>query len=179
MNSLYFIAILPPPDLQNEVTEMKKYMSVNFSSKASLSSPPHLTLYPPFREKEEKELIIQKSLRDFSQDQKPFEVKLNGFGCFKPKTIFIKPEENIFLNTLHSNLLKHLKSTINLFDPQNDKSYHPHMTIATRDLQKSFFMKSWEEFRVKEFIRTFEVNSIVLLKHNGKLWNISLECFFK
>lgn len=177
MTNLYFIAILPHQELQNEVTDLKKYMAANYSSKAALSSPPHITLYPPFRENVEIEKKIINSLSDFGPKQNQFKLTLNGFGCFKPRTIFITPEENISLNKLQSNLLSHLKTTINLSDPQNEKSsYHPHMTIATRDLEKSLFFKAWDEFRTKEFYRRFEANSLALLKHNGKYWEI-LEIF--
>jgi 2'-5' RNA ligase len=178
MKALYFIAILPHQELHNEVTELKKYMAANFLSKASLSSPPHITLYPPFRENYENESNIINSLSDFAPKQTQFELIMNGFGCFKPKTIFIKPEENISLNQMQADLLLHLKSTINLSDPQNEKPYHPHMTIATRDLEKSIFFEAWSEFREKEFFRTFEVNCISLLKHNGKYWDILSEFKF-
>jgi 2'-5' RNA ligase len=172
MNTLYFIAILPHKELQSEVTELKKYISANFHSKASLSSPPHITLYPPFKANTEIEKKITDSLSDFVSKQKQFEIVMNGFGCFKPKTIFIKPEENISLNKLQSDLLLHLKSTINLSDPRNEKPYHPHMTIATRDLEKSMFFQAWDEFRINEFYKRFEVNSLALLKHNGIYWEI-------
>jgi 2'-5' RNA ligase len=178
MNSLYFIAILPNQELQKEVTELKKYMAANFQSKAALSSPPHITLYPPFREKEENEMKIINSLSDFATSQNQFELKLNGFGCFKPRTIFIKPEENDQMNVMQSNLIQHLKATINLSDPQNEKPYHPHMTIATRDLEKSLFFKAWNEFQTKEFKREFTVDRISLLKHNGKYWDILNELKF-
>jgi len=176
--NLYFIAILPHKELQSEVTELKKYISANFHSKASLSSPPHITLYPPFKANTEIEKKITNSLSDFAPKQIQFEIVLNGFGCFKPKTIFIKPEENISLNKVQSDLLLHLKSTINLSDPRNEKPYHPHMTIATRDFEKSMFFKAWDEVSIKEFYRSFNVSSIALLKHNGKIWDILQEFEF-
>ena len=178
MNTLYFIAILPHSGLQKEVTELKKHMAVNFQSKAALTSPPHITLYPPFREKEENETGIIDSLSRFAAGQKQFELRLNGFGCFSPRTIFIKPEENNLLNSMQANLLLHLKATSGLRDTKNSKAYHAHMTIATRDLEKPMFFKAWNELRDKEFFRTFSVNSIALLKHNGKCWDILKEFVF-
>jgi 2'-5' RNA ligase len=172
MPRLYFIAVIPHEELQKEVTELKKYMAAHFDAKAALSSPPHITLYPPFRENIEKEKHILKSLEDFSENQKPFNVILNGFGCFRPRTIFIKPEENLLLNTMETDLLNHLKTTINLYDPQNDRPYHPHMTIATRDLKKEEFFKAWEIFKEKEFKRVFSVDRPHLLRHNGKTWDV-------
>jgi 2'-5' RNA ligase len=178
MKSLYFIAILPAEELRKEVTAFENYMAVNYFSKAALSSPPHITLFPPFHRDEQDEKTMSNSLSTFANRQQSFEISLNGFNCFKPSVIFIKPENNEPLNSLHSRLLLHLKSTVSLQDAQNERPYHPHMTIAARDLKKNFFYEAWEEFREKEFKRTFEVKSLFLLKHNGKYWDVLGEYLF-
>ena len=53
---LYFIAIVPPSPIYDEALEQKEYFKAKYNSKASLNSPPHITLHMPFRwsEKEEK-----------------------------------------------------------------------------------------------------------------------------
>jgi len=175
MSSLYFIAILPHEQLRQEVTALKNYMAEKYFSKAALTSPPHITLFPPFRKRDDFEKPLADSLCAFAQLQQSFEISLNGFGCFKPAVIFIQPEENESLNSMYSSLLLHLKTSINLQDAQNERPYHSHMTIATRDLKKNFFHTAWEEFRDKEFKRKFEVKSIFVLKHNGKTWDIIQE----
>lgn len=176
---LYFIATIPDKTIRNEVVAFKKHIAAQYFSKAALTSPPHITLYPPFRWDESNEKIIETSLRDFSEKQQSFEIRLNEFACFMPRVIYIKPEKNNSLNILQSSLVDHLRLSINLSNPQNNRPYHPHMTIATRDLQKKYFYQAWEEFKNKEFIRDFLVKSIFLLKHNGKFWDIRNEYFFK
>jgi 2'-5' RNA ligase len=177
MNSLYFIAITPDDKVSKEVIGIKNHMAVKYSSKAALTSPPHITLYPPFKWEEQNENSIIESLNDFVQKKNSFSIALNGFGCFKPRVIFINPEVSEKLNELQKDLLQHLKTTINLHDQQNERPYHPHMTIATRDLQKKYFYEAWEEFNNKNFSAEFNVRSIILLKHNGKSWNI-YEAFY-
>lgn len=172
MNSLYFIAITPDDVVSKEVVALKNHMASTYSSRAALTSPPHITLYPPFKMDSEKENAIINSINDFVKEKKSFSFKLNGFGCFKPRVIFINPEKSNELNMLQQQLLLHLKTSINLYDSQNERTYHPHMTIATRDLQKEYFFKAWDEFQNKKFNATFNVDSIVLLKHNGKNWLI-------
>jgi 2'-5' RNA ligase len=178
MKALYFIAILPAQELRQEVTTLKNYMAQKYFSKAALTSPPHITLFPPYRREEHDENLVSNSLLAFAEKQTGFEISLTGFGSFKPSVIFIKPEHNELLNSMQSQLLIHLKSTISLQDAQNERPYHPHMTIAARDLKKNFFYDAWEEFKEKEFKRTFEVKSIFLLKHNGKHWDILGEYLF-
>jgi 2'-5' RNA ligase len=178
MTSLYFIAIIPDEQLRKEVTDFKNFMTANYSSKAALTSPPHITLYPPFKIESIKENIIIDSLHDFVKGKAPFSVSLNGFGCFKPRVIYIRPEYSIELNNLQKQLLLHLTTTVELGNPQNEWPYNPHMTIANRDLQKKLFYEAWEIFHSRKFFRKFPVESIFLLKHNGKYWDILEEFGF-
>ena len=53
-----------------------------------------------------------------------------------------------------------------------DHGFHPHITVAFRDLKKSQFVKAWEEFEHKEFNDTLLTTSFSLLKHNGKIWEV-------
>ncbi|HNW98797.1 MAG TPA: 2'-5' RNA ligase family protein [Bacteroidales bacterium] len=172
MNSLYFIAITPDDVVSKEVVALKNHMASTYSSKAALTSPPHITLYPPFKMDSIKENELINTLTDFVKGKVLFSFNLKSFGCFKPRVIFINPEPSKELNLLHQKLIIHLKEKINLYDSQNERPYHPHMTIATRDLQKEYFFKAWDEFQNKKFNATFNVDSIVLLKHNGKNWLI-------
>jgi 2'-5' RNA ligase len=172
MTSLYFIAIIPDEQLQKEVTDFKNYMALNYNSKAALTSPPHITLFPPFKLESANENSLIDPLEDFVKGKIPFSLNLNGFGCFKPRVIYIRPEYSEDLNRLRKQLLLHLKAKADLYDPQNDKPFNPHMTIATRDLDKKSFYEAWEIFHSRKFSREFVVESIFLLKHNGKSWNI-------
>jgi 2'-5' RNA ligase len=49
---------------------------------------------------------------------------------------------------------------------------HPHITIATRDLTPAAFDEVWPEIKGEEFRASFNVNSIFLLKHNGRDWDV-------
>ena len=60
---------------------------------------------------------------------------------------------------------------MNLFNANRlDYPYHPHMTVAFRDLKKELFTLAWDEFESKQYAPSFEVNTITLLKHDGKEW---------
>jgi len=52
------------------------------------------------------------------------------------------------------------------------------ITLATRDLNLELFTKIWPQFKNKNFKSKFLVNSIFLLKHNGKYWDIFKEFNF-
>ena len=78
MNNLYFIAIIPGDEVCKEATALKNFMAETYFSKAALSSPPHITLYPPFRKDSSVEKLLDNSLTAFVQDKQKFEFSLNG-----------------------------------------------------------------------------------------------------
>jgi 2'-5' RNA ligase len=47
--SLFFIALLPPLEVQEIATKIKLEFAEIYNSRAALKSPPHVTLQPPFR----------------------------------------------------------------------------------------------------------------------------------
>ncbi|MBK5277935.1 MAG: 2'-5' RNA ligase family protein, partial [Bacteroidia bacterium] len=60
---------------------------------------------------------------------------------------------------------------LNIFNAQyKDMPFHPHLTLAFRDLKKPMFEKAWEEFKSKEYSESFAAKHFTLLKHNGKVW---------
>lgn len=160
--------------------KLKSYFKEKYNSKASLNSPPHITLHMPFEWKEKKESILIERLASFAQQQNSFEISLLNFGSFEPRVIFIDVVKSEALEKIQKELQGFCKKELNLFNANyKDHAYHPHLTLAFRDLGKPEFVNAWEEFSEKKFNATFSVNSIVLLKHDGKQWQIFSEFNFK
>lgn len=166
----YFIAIIPPQPVFSEIETIKKTVSEKYNNKSALRSPPHITLHMPFEWKTEKEEQLINSLHNFSYIR-PFEVELKNFGCFEPKVVFIDVAKNETLNTLQSHLVNHIKTQLNIFNQANDlRKFHPHVTIAFRDLKKSAFYEMMEEYQQASYSAVFPVTSFYLLKQTGKVW---------
>src|SRR5215207_8140372 len=85
----YFVAIVPPPPVYDDAVKQKLYFKEQYQSKASLNSPPHITLHMPFRWKEEKELELVRKLQDFAGGFRPLRILLDNFNAFPPRVIFI------------------------------------------------------------------------------------------
>ena len=51
-----------------------------------------------------------------------------------------------------------------------NQAFHPHVTIAFRDLKRAIFVEAWDFFQTQSFDRQFSVNGISLLKHDGVQW---------
>jgi 2'-5' RNA ligase len=173
---LYFIAVLPPSPILEEINVLKHHFEDHHQSKASLNSPPHITLHMPFEWKEEKEARLINTLTDFSKRHTSLVLQLENFGCFEPRVIFINVIKNPLLDILQKELHQVFKKELNLFNAQyRDLPFHPHVTLAFRDLRKPMFYKAWEEFSEKKFEQEFKVDRISLLKHDGKAWQVHSE----
>lgn len=51
-NNLYFIALLPPAAVAEEITIFKHYIAQHYSSRRALRVMPHITLKAPFKQAE-------------------------------------------------------------------------------------------------------------------------------
>jgi 2'-5' RNA ligase len=174
--ALYFIAVIPPEPVYNDALKLKHYFKEKYHSKASLNSPPHITLHMPFQWKEDKEAELVKTFQQFLPGIEPFLLHLSGFGAFPPRVLFIDVAKNEILETLHQELHRYCKKKLNVFNASyKDKGFHPHVTLAFRDLKKPMFVKAWEEFEHKDYSGEFKVDRFALLKHNGKIWEIFQE----
>jgi 2'-5' RNA ligase len=169
--SKYFIAVVPPSPAFEQARQWKEYFKVEFNSKAALNSPPHITLHMPFEWKTEKEKKLIDQLALFSATQHPFDLELNNFGSFPPRVIFIQVVENLKLTQVQASLTRFRKTELNLFHANRlNQPYHPHLTVAFRDLKKSVFPKAWEFVQDLNFNARFTCRELVLLKHEGRVW---------
>lgn len=169
--ALYFVAILPPSSISREIQLLKEHIRDTYLSKAALNSPPHITLHMPFQWKEAKEEKLLSAFKQFAAGKSEVKIQLNGFSCFAPRVIYINVLESEPLRLLQSELHRFCKTELNLFNAQyRDMPFHPHVTLAFRDLKKDKFENAWNEFRDKKFSGEFITNKVTLLKHDGKVW---------
>ncbi|MGI9546013.1 MAG: 2'-5' RNA ligase family protein [Flavobacteriaceae bacterium] len=177
-NQLYLIALIPDEELCNRVRFLKEEMKSRFSSSHALKSPAHITLQMPFRKSENLEADMVQSLEKFAVKENAFQLNLEGFDCFPPRVLFIKILEHEPVKTLQRQLQYVLSNDLDFSEKELTKKILPHMTIATRDLSEEAFQTAWPEFQKRQFKATFQVQSLFLLKHNGKYWDILNEFSF-
>jgi 2'-5' RNA ligase len=174
----YFIAIVPLEPLLTEIQNIKQSVFDKYQSKGALRSPGHITLHMPFSFEEDKEHKLIDCLNEF-QFKTTFPISLNNYDCFEPRVVFINVLEQAELFDLQKQLVNHVKRHLNLFNQSDDmRGFHPHITIAFRDLKKPTFYKVWEEYKTKAFSRNFNCNSISLLKHQKDEWVVLKEFIF-
>jgi 2'-5' RNA ligase len=170
---MYFIAIVAPDELNNQVLVWKNYMGQHYGCKAALRSPAHITLVPPFSMKEENENELSNYLKEFSAAEKSFPIHVKDFYNFKPRVIFLHVELDSLLIELKERLDIYLLSLQKFPVKKEERPFHPHITIANRDLHKKDFPKAWDYFQNLSFTARFPANNVSLLKHNNTHWNIA------
>ncbi len=177
--ALYFIAIVPPSPIHEEALALKEVFRDSYQSKAALNSPPHITLHMPFGFKLKKEEKLVRILEEFAAGQEAFTLEFKDFGAFPPRVIFMDVEKNIALESLQAQLKLTCRQQLNLHNANyRERAFHPHLTLAFRDLRKAQFNQAWQEFQHKGYKAHFEVNSLWLLKHDGKKWELYREFSF-
>lgn len=178
--SLFFIALLPSPAIQQYATEVKSHFDQYYASRHAFKSPPHITLQPPFQWQHDRFAALKEAIEIFARSQFPIPITLDGFGAFPPRVIYINVDRTDALLTLHRRLIEHLEMSIALVDPkEKSRPYAPHMTVAFRDLTKQNFKLAWQEFKDRSLHFEFMADRLTLLKHDGQRWQIHAEFPFK
>ncbi len=170
----YFIAIVLPQDISDEVTKIKQDFAGRFKSKKAMRVTPHITLLPPFRfsPKQHKHLLqwvaqTPVSIKPFHQELKNFEFFVNT----RNPVIFIQPVINEHLLLLQKEVTRHFRISFPKLH-LSEREYNPHVTIAYRDLKPAMFHLARNEYQQKQYNVNFIVSSFHLLQHDGKAWNI-------
>lgn len=170
---LYFIALITPEDINQEIKSLKEEVKAKYGLIHALKLPAHITLQKPFKAETEKEREIKIALQNFSKDQSPFEIKISGFGRFDQRAIFAEVANKQPVTELFERMQNLVFTFVNKKDRQED--IYPHLTIATRDLDHNTFPRVWIDFKDRKYEASFTAGSLSLLKHNGKIWDILMK----
>ncbi|HEY9827061.1 MAG TPA: 2'-5' RNA ligase family protein [Stenomitos sp.] len=167
----FFIALLPPPAIQEEVNGIKQHFVEHYQSRAALRSPPHITLQPPFTWLCNDLPRLENHLSQFALSQLSVPITLQGFAAFAPRVIYIDVLQTPELLRLHQVLTTMLAEKLAILPPSRDiRSFCPHLTVAFRDLTVQNFNAAWAQFQSRSLFFEFVATHLTLLIHNGQCW---------
>jgi 2'-5' RNA ligase len=174
--SLYFVAIIPPQEICDEITAFKQDFAQHYNSHKALKVIPHITLKTPFKLMSDAHSAIVAWFKNLAINIAPFKVELKNFDAFHNKhnpVVFVHPEMTKALATLQKEMLK---SFLDYFPfvqiPDVEFKFKPHITVAYRDLEPEQFFKAWPVYKEKKYHAEFVVNDFHLMQHDGRKWNI-------
>jgi 2'-5' RNA ligase len=171
-HSMYYVAIVCHAEVNEKVLQFKYWMKEQFGCVVALKSPAHITLIPPFWLEEKRETDLLQTLQLFSTSLDQFDIHLQGFSHFGNRVLFIPVKKNPALDEIKKQTEKHFISLLGDCIKTDDRPFHPHVTIANRDMKPSDFIRAWEHFSKKEFTETFRSGTISLLKLGPDRWNV-------
>jgi 2'-5' RNA ligase len=169
---MYYLAVVLPTHLDEKVLGWKQFMKEQYDCKVGLKSPAHITIIPPFWMKPELEHALIQTADYISAAIPAFTIRTNNFSSFKPRTIFIAVADNIELNQLKEQAETAFSQQSAFGIKKENRPFHPHITIATRDLTKQAYFDAWPMFAEKSFIEEWMADGLSILKHNKKNWDV-------
>ncbi|HMU46329.1 MAG TPA: 2'-5' RNA ligase family protein [Chitinophagaceae bacterium] len=147
-------------------------MKDHFGCQVALKSPAHITLIAPFWLKQKREDEMVKAISTFSAPVNKPKILLDGFSHFGRRVIFVAVKENPVLTELRKIVEQYFIKLFGDIIKKEIREFHPHITIANRDLSPSVFVKSWKYFSDKIFTESFIANDISLLKLTDGKWTV-------
>lgn len=174
--SIYFVALLPDKAIQEEVTHLKEMAAGRFGSRHALKSPPHITLIPPFKRSESILPSLREALAEAASRLAPFTIRLQNFGHFGQRVIYVKVSVDETLTYCQ-------RATASVFEKKlgirpEPRPFHPHMTVAFRDLSQQIYPEAWAYFSALSYERSFTATALTLLRHTGRRWELAGEQSF-
>jgi 2'-5' RNA ligase len=166
----YFLALVPPDPILEKAESIKWEIKTRFQVKYALKSPAHITLKMPFSYNEDKEEKLVGKLSEFTAGFSAFSVRIGGIGTFGNRVIFLGVEQSEPLIALQAALKKFCKLELNLPDELSDRNFHPHMTLAFKDLKPSKFPEVLGLAQEMSFDTEYYSEDVVLLKRVEGRW---------
>lgn len=138
-----------------------------FNCRHALKTVPHITLQAPFKTTSDSTEILN-GLKPLSEINQTISVSTKGFNSFDDRVAFIDVEVTAELKNLQQrvNQLLNEKKIV----PLNNRPFHPHITLAHRDLKPAVLPEIKHLVKQKEILWKFEVNAVTLLIHQNGRW---------
>jgi 2'-5' RNA ligase len=172
---MYYLAIVCPQAIDQKVSQFKQLMKDRFSCIVAMKSPAHITLIAPFWFDEDREHELVDALASFHSDMETLTLHLAGFNHFNRRVLFVELEAQPALEELREQLSQYFTTRFPGEIKKDLRPFHPHVTIATRDLKPGDFIKAWDYFSHQEFTASFTTQTISLLKLSPGKWNVFSE----
>ena len=173
MRHLYLLALLPPKELSEEIHKIRLECAQKFGVQKALRPPVHITLYRPFHVEQDFEGELIRLLQQGTNGIPSFIQDLENFGSFKSQVVFIKALKSPKLMRLQEAIVSVIRQNQldKQLDKQKDQPFHPHITIAYRDIPADLFPAIWGEYKDRQVRFSFKADHFTLLKHENAKWN--------
>lgn len=167
MKKLYFIAVVFESDIEQRVRKLKLVARDRFDSARALRSPAHITMVPPFHYPCDQIDELLSIVDNFTMMSCP--LTLSRAGHFGKRVIYIECDQH---KALRSNK-RQLDKLLNPYGvTKKEGRFHPHITIAFKDLKPVQFDAAWDYFKDRCNLGQSRHYRLVLLESRKEGWHI-------
>jgi len=171
---MYFIALVLPPPLAAMVRQWQREMADRYGSRHALRSPPHITLYRPFRPDAAAEKAMGGVMRHVAARHAPVHITLDRFDHFSRRVLYAHVGDDAAMETLHRAVTDSLEHAGVVAPEGGDRRpFRPHVTLAHRDLTPEAFERAWPAFGGRTLHETGTVDAVSLLRHGPGGWTVT------
>lgn len=175
MSTRFFIALIPPQTVQNYADRVIQELGDRFQTRTA-KAPPHVTLQPPFIWEIDAVSQLEEILQQFAQRRSSVPVRIDGFGAFAPRVLYLNVLKTAELLSLQAALREELEAKLDIRDPKTrQRGFSPHLTVASRNINKPIFQAAWRELQGRSVQFEFVGDRLILLIHDGQRWQIRSE----
>jgi 2'-5' RNA ligase len=167
--SLVYYALIPESPVQDQITAFKLEAAQRFGTLKALNSPAHLTLIPPRRLDALALDRYDEVVRQVSDAISAFSLACQGFAAFPPRVIYVHVLANEDLLNLNTRIWEQLYRS-GLTARQEGPRFHPHMTVAFRDLNPQQYAVAWPFFQNQSYQAEWQAEGVWRLLHRGGRW---------
>ena len=175
LHHMYFVAIVCPAELNKKILAFKLWMKDQFGCIVALRSPAHITLIPPFWISEDKEPVLLDIVSNFKTNKDAIPIETAGFDHFAKRVLFVAIKDEPHLNEIKRDVKVYFLDALGDIIKKEERAFHPHITIANRDMKPSDFVKAWEHFSGKNFGEKFQADTVSLLRLYPDQWKVVAE----
>lgn len=169
--NLKLIAILPQEPYFSEIRKEQEYIATTWGPVYALRTPPHITIVPPVSLTSSEVGWLFGMAGALSGSLHSFNMELHDYGSFKPRVIFINTIINKQLHEMydlwHQSLLAKMPHVL---DKYPDRPYHPHLTLAHKDVTTQQFDRIWRYYDNKKYRVSFRADHFCILNHTENGW---------
>ena len=177
--NLKLIAIVPPEPVFSEIRKEQEYIANTWGPQHALRTPPHLTIIPPLSLTSSEIGWLFGMGSAVAGTISPFRVELKDFSSFKPRVIFINPIVPRELHELYEIWYDALMVKMpHVLDKYPDRPYHPHVTLAHKDVTHPQFDKIWNHYAGKRYRAYFQVDHFCILSYHEHGWEVERKYYF-
>jgi 2'-5' RNA ligase len=177
--NLKLIAIIPPEPLYSDIRNEQTYIAATWGPKRALRTPPHITIIPPMLLNPDEVGWLYGIAYAIAGTVAPFSIQLKNYSSFKPRVIFISPIVSPALSDLHSIWHQAIITRMpHVLAKYPDRPYHPHLTLAHKDVTHTQFDSMWKYYADKPYLASFNADRFCILTHTDDGWSVEKEYFF-